>query len=72
MRSLERLRNRRNQMIQKYCELVFSNSEKGISLDDEESMLLLDWGRLNDKIISLKKQNVQILNASSESNGFGI
>lgn len=72
MRSLERLRNRRNQMIQKYCELVFSNSEKGISLDDEESMLLLDWGRLNDKIISLKKQNVQILNASSESNGLGI
>ena len=72
MRSLERLRNRRNQMIQKYCELVFSNSEKGISLDDEEWMRLLDWGRLNDKIISLKKQNVQILNASSESNGLGI
>lgn len=59
-------------MIQKYCELVFSNSEKGIYLDDEESMLLRDWGQLNDKIISLKKQNVQILNASAESNGFGI
>lgn len=72
MRSLERLRNRRNQMIQKYCEIVFSNSEKGICLDDEESILLRDWGQLNDKIISLKTQNVQQSQSRPEGNGLGV
>lgn len=72
MNNLKRLRLRRNKMIDEYSQLVLSNLENGILLDDGESSLLREWGLLNDKIISLKKQNVQILNASAESNGFGI
>lgn len=72
MRKLNRLRARRNTMIQEYCTIVLSNLEKGKYFDETESLLLKEWGLLNDQIINLQKTDVQKSNTNSESNGFGI
>lgn len=72
MRSLERLRRRRNQMIQEYCKIVLSNIKKGIYFDEEESILLREWGLLNDNIISLKNKHVQESKSSTEGDGLGL
>lgn len=59
-------------MIQEYCKIVLSNLEKEIYFDEEESILLREWGLLNDHIISLKKTHVQQSQLDSESDGLGI
>jgi len=72
MRKLNRLRSRRNAMIQEYCTIVLSNLEKGKYFDETESLLLKEWGLLNDQIINLQKADVQKSNTNTESNGLGI
>jgi len=59
-------------MIQEYCKIVLSNLEKGIYFDEEESILLREWGLLNDHIISLKIKHVQQSQLDSEGDGLGI
>jgi len=59
-------------MIQGYCKIVLSNLEKGIYFDEEESILLREWGLLNDHIISLKNTHVQQSQLDSEGDGLGI
>jgi hypothetical protein len=59
-------------MIQEYCKIVLSNLEKGIYFDEEESILLREWGLLNDTIISLKNKHVQQSQLDSEGDGLGI
>jgi len=59
-------------MIQEYCTIVLSNLEKGKYLDETESLLLKEWGLLNDQIINLQKADVQKSNTNTESNGLGI
>jgi len=72
MKHIERMRVRRNKLIQEYCKIVLGNLERGIYFDEVESILLREWGLLNDTIISLKNKNVQESQLDSEGNGLGI
>lgn len=72
MNKVERMRKRRDKMIQEYCTIVLSNLENGKYFDETESLLLKEWGLLNDQIINLKKANVQKSDTNTEGNGLSI